>query len=170
MGCPIGRRVPEESSARATRVRLSELDALRIESQIREHRAGPRAPAVLGASVKQANPHLLEPTPRIAGRILAAKAFAGTLSRAAFLSLGLASGLAGTGCADILGLDAPQELRDSSSQDRPDSATGGGMDSSKQDGTNSVKKDGATDSSPRDVSADIATDAREGGALTDQTC
>jgi hypothetical protein len=126
----------------------------------------------LGASVKQGNPHPLEPASRIAGPIVVAKAFVGPFARAAFLSLALASGLAGgsTGCADILDLDAPQELKDSSFQDRPDSATGGRMDSSMQDETNSVKKDGATDSSPLDASADIVTDALEGGAPADQIC
>jgi hypothetical protein len=136
--------------------------------------------------MKQGHPHPLEPASRIARRILVARAFVGPFARAAFLSLALASGLAGTGCADILGLDSPHELKDSSSQDRPDSvtgdgmdssepdrpdsATGGGMDSSEPDETDSVKKDGATDSSPRDASADIVTDAHEGGAPTDQTC
>jgi hypothetical protein len=105
---------------------------------------------------------------------------AGAASRAAFLWLVLAGALADAGCAGLVGIEAPQDLTDSSFQDVLDSSVHDGPDSFTQDATDSPTQDAtdsaapdATDSSilaATDALLDALTDAPEGGALTDQNC
>lgn len=109
----------------------------------------------------------------MAQRILVGKRLVGAIARTAFLSLAVAGELAtGAGCAGILGIDAPEDRKDSS-QSGPDSSIEEGMDSSLPDETDSSAQGDAADSrlpDAMDAVADGVTDANEGGAPTDPTC
>jgi hypothetical protein len=118
----------------------------------------------------------------------------GSAARGLLLALALTSGLSGAGCAGILGIDLPQDLPDSSSQDGPEEGTDvstqdstTALDSSALDSTTALDSSAqdsaaALESSPvdapdsslqndaTDAPTDAAADAQEGGALTDQAC